>query len=431
MKKKVYVSLSADILHSGHINILKKASKLGDVIVGLMTDEAISEYKKIPLLNYNQRKIVVESLNMVKNVIPQNVKDYRPNLIKLKPDYVVHGDDWKSGLLKESRDQVISELKKWSGKLIELKYTKNISSTKIKKDILNKVSLKYNRTSSLKRLLQSKKLIRVIEAHSPLVGLIIENLTVKKKNKSEVFDAMWSSSLTESLIRGKPDNQSVELSTRINALSDVLDITSKPFIFDADNGGRIEHLPYTVNSMERQGVSAIVIEDKIGFKKNSLFKDQKSTQQDSIKNFCKKIEKIKDSRKSEDFLIVARIESFILGKGLNDALKRAYAYSKAGADAILIHSRESTPNQIFSFSKIFRKSKYYKPMICVPSSYSKTYEKDLSKNGFSIVIYANHLLRASYMIMKKTASDILQFHRSYETEKNIVSVKDILNIKPK
>ncbi len=431
MKKKVYVALSADILHSGHINILKKASKLGDVIVGLLSDEAIAEYKKIPTLNYNQRKIVVESLNMVKSVIPQYVKDYRPNLIKLKPDYVVHGDDWKRGILKESREQVIKELKKWSGKLIELKYTKNISSTKIKKDILSKVSLKHNRTSSLKRLIQSKKLVRVIEAHSPLVGLIIENLTLTKKNKNEIFDAMWSSSLTESLIRGKPDNQSVELSTRINALSDVLDITSKPFIFDADNGGRIEHLPYTVSSMERQGVSAIVIEDKIGFKRNSLFKDQKSTQQDSIKNFSKKIKKIKDTRKSEDFLIVARIESFILGKGLDDALKRAYAYSKAGADAILIHSKENTPSQIFSFSKIFRKSKYYKPMIAVPSSYSKTYEKDLLKNGFSIVIYANHLLRASYKIMEKTALDILRFNRSYETEKNIVSVKDILNIKAK
>tara|TARA_B100000787_G_scaffold167000_1_gene153045 strand:+ start:71 stop:1366 length:1296 start_codon:yes stop_codon:yes gene_type:complete len=431
MKKKVYVALSADILHSGHINILKKASKLGDVTVGLLSDEAIGEYKKIPTLNYNQRKIVVESLSMVKSVIPQHAKDYRPNLIKLKPAYVVHGDDWKSGILKESRDQVIKELKKWSGKLIELKYTKNISSTKIKNDILNKVSLKHNRTSSLKRLIQSKKLVRVIEAHSPLVGLIIENLTLAKKNKNEIFDAMWSSSLTESLIRGKPDNQSVELSTRINALSDVLDITSKPFIFDADNGGRIEHLPYTVNSMERQGVSAIVIEDKIGFKRNSLFKDQKSTQQDSIKNFSKKIKKIKDSRKSEDFLIVARIESFILGKGLNDALKRAYAYSKAGADAILIHSKENTPSQIFSFSKIFRKSKYYKPMIAVPSSYSKTYEKDLLKNGFSIVIYANHLLRASYKIMEKTALDILRFNRSYEAEKNIVSVKDILNIKAK
>jgi len=431
MKKKVYVALSADILHSGHINILKKASKLGDVIVGLLSDEAIAEYKKIPTLNYNQRKIVVESLNMVKSVIPQYVKDYRPNLIKLKPDYVVHGDDWKRGILKESREQVIKELKKWSGKLIELKYTKNISSTKIKKDILSKVSLKHNRTSSLKRLIQSKKLVRVIEAHSPLVGLIIENLTLTKKNKNEIFDAMWSSSLTESLIRGKPDNQSVELSTRINALSDVLDITSKPFIFDADNGGRIEHLPYTVNSMERQGVSAIVIEDKIGFKRNSLFKDQKSTQQDSIKNFSKKIKKIKDTRKSEDFLIVARIESFILGKGLDDALKRAYAYSKAGADAILIHSKENTPSQIFSFSKIFRKSKYYKPMIAVPSSYSKTYEKDLLKNGFSIVIYANHLLRASYKIMEKTALDILRFNRSYETEKNIVSVKEILNIKAK
>ena len=430
MKKKVYVSLSADILHSGHINILNKASKYGDVTVGLMTDKAISEYKKIPIINFHQRKIVVQNLSMVKNVIPQETKDYRPNLRRLKPDFVIHGDDWKSGVLKESRDQVIKELKKWSGKLIEFKYTKDISSTKIKQNVFSNEYIKYNRTSILKRLIENKDLVRVIEAHSPLVGLIVENLKLIEKNKIVEFDAMWSSSLTESLIRGKPDNQSVELSTRINALSDVLDLTTKPFIFDADNGGRIEHLPYTVNSMERQGVSAIVIEDKVGLKRNSLFKNQKTAQQDTIKNFCKKISVIRKSRKSNDFFIVARIESFILGKGLNDALKRANSYSKAGADAILIHSKEKTPKQIFSFAKEFRKSRYFKPMIAVPSSYSKTYEKDLIKNGFSVVIYANHLLRASYKIMRNTALDILKKKRSFETEKNIVSVKDILMVKP-
>lgn len=430
MKKKVYVSLSADILHSGHINILNKASKYGDVTVGLMTDKAISEYKKIPIINFHQRKIVVQNLSMVKNVIPQETKDYRPNLRRLKPDFVIHGDDWKSGVLKESRDQVIKELKKWSGKLIEFKYTKDISSTKIKQNVFSNEYIKYNRTSILKRLIENKDLVRVIEAHTPLVGLIVENLKLIEKNKIVEFDAMWSSSLTESLIRGKPDNQSVELSTRINALSDVLDLTTKPFIFDADNGGRIEHLPYTVNSMERQGVSAIVIEDKVGLKRNSLFKNQKTAQQDTIKNFCKKISVIKKSRKSNDFFIVARIESFILGKGLNDALKRANSYSKAGADAILIHSKENTPKQIFSFAKEFRKSRFFKPMIAVPSSYSKTYERDLIKNGFSVVIYANHLLRASYKIMRNTALDILKNKRSFETEKNIVSVKDILMVKP-
>ena len=430
MKKKVYVSLSADILHSGHINILTKASKYGDVTVGLMTDKAISEYKKLPILNYHQRKVVVQSLSMVKNVVPQETKDYRPNLRNLRPHFVIHGDDWKTGVLKESREQVIKELKKWSGKLIELKYTKDISSTEIKKNVFTRESIKHNRTSILKRLIKNKDLVRVIEAHTPLVGLIIENLQLIEKNKIVEFDAMWSSSLTESLIRGKPDNQSVELSTRINALSDVLDLTTKPFIFDADNGGRIEHLPYTVNSMERQGVSAIVIEDKVGLKRISLFKNQKKAQQDSIKNFCKKISVIKKSRKSDDFFIVARIESFILGQGLKDALKRANSYSKAGADAILIHSKENTPKQIFSFAREFKKSKFFKPMIAVPSSYSKTYEKDLIKHGFSVVIYANHLLRASYKIMKKTALEILKYKRSFETEKDIVSVKDILMVKP-
>ena len=429
MKKKiVYVCMSADILHAGHINILERASSLGNVVVGLMTDQAISYYKKIPFLNYYQREIVLRNLNMVHEVVPQNTMDYRPNLRKIKPDYVVHGDDWKNGVLKENRSQVIKEIKKWSGKLVEFPYTKNVSSTNLKENFFNKnfYSFNSNRTSLLKRMIEAKKFVRVIEAHSPLAGLIVENAKVKKKSGVADYDGMWSSSLTESLLRGKPDNQSVELSTRINAINEVLEITTKPMVFDADNGGRVEHLPFTIKSLERQGVSAIIIEDKIGLKKNSLFKNQKNAKQDSIKNFCKKIEVATKSRKSDDFLIIARIESFILGKGINDALKRANAYSKAGADGILIHSKIDTPKEIFKFSKIFRKSKNFKFLVAVPSSYSKTYEKDLIRNGFSVVIYANHMLRASYLAMNQVAESILKNSRSANIEKKISSIKELL-----
>ena len=429
MKKKiVYVCMSADILHAGHINILERASRLGNVVVGLMTDQAISYYKKIPFLNYYQREIVIRNLNMVHEVVPQNTMDYRPNLRKIKPDYVVHGDDWKNGVLKETRSQVIKEIKKWSGKLVELPYTKNVSSTNLKESFFNKnfYSFNSNRASLLKRMIEAKKFVRVIEAHSPLAGLIVENAKVKKKSGDVDYDGMWSSSLTESLLRGKPDNQSVELSTRINAINEVLEITTKPMVFDADNGGRVEHLPFTIKSLERQGVSAIIIEDKIGLKKNSLFKNQKNAKQDSIKNFCKKLEVATKSRKSDDFLIIARIESFILGKGINDALKRANAYSKAGADGILIHSKIDTPKEIFKFSKIFRKSKNFKFLVAVPSSYSKTYEKDLIKNGFNLVIYANHMLRASYLAMNQVAESILKNSRSANIEKKISSIKDLL-----
>ena len=335
VKKKVYVGLAADILHEGHINILKIANQLGDVIVGLLTDSAISSYKKLPHLNYKRREVVLKNIKFVKKVIPQNTLDYTKNLILLKPDYVVHGDDWKQGIQKKVRLKVIKVLKKWSGKLIEPKYTKNISSTKIKNKILEAGNSPDNRRSKLKRLLDAKKIVRVIESHSALTGLIIENFKYVSNQKFFEFDGMWSSSLVDSAIRGKPDNQAVDYSTRILGLNEILDVTTKPFIFDADNGGRIEHLPFLIKTLERAGVSAVVIEDKIGLKKNSLFKNQSGVKQDSIKNFCKKLKTAKKSKISSDLFIVARIESFILGKSLEDAIKRAEAYSKYASESLL------------------------------------------------------------------------------------------------
>ncbi len=427
-KKLVYVGLSADILHEGHINILKVANKLGDVIVGLLTDKAIASYKKIPHLSYKQREIVLKNIKFVKRVIPQKTLDYRPNLKMIKPNFVVHGDDWKIGIQKQVRLNVIKTLGQWGGKLIEPKYTKNISSTLIKKDILKVGTSPDTRKSKLKRLVEAKDIVRILESHSALTGMIIENLKIIKNQNFFEFDGMWSSSLTDSALRGKPDNQSVDYSTRIASLNEILEVTTKPLIFDADNGGRIEHLPYMIKSLERMGVSAAIIEDKIGLKKNSLFKDQKGAKQDSISGFSKKILKAKNATISNDFFIIARIESYILGKNLKDAIKRAEAYSRAGADAILIHSKENNPYQIFEFAKKFIKSKYFKPMVAVPSSYSKTYEKDLIKNGFKIIIYANHLMRASYPAMVNAAKTILTNKRSFELERKIIPIKEIINL---
>ena len=428
LKKLVYVGLSADILHEGHINILKIANKLGDVIVGLLTDEAIASYKKIPHLSYKQREIVLKNIKFVKKVIPQNTLDYRPNLKTLKPKFVVHGDDWKTGLQKNTRSQVINTLRKWNGKLVEPKYTKDISSSLIKKNMLKVGTSPDQRKAKLKRIMEAKKIVRILESHSALTGLIIEDLKIIKKQDYLEFDGMWSSSLTDSALRGKPDNQSVDYSTRILGLNEILEVTTKPLIFDADNGGRLEHLPYMIRSLERAGVSAAIIEDKVGLKKNSLFKNQSGAKQDSIKKFCQKISKAKETKISDDFLIIARIESFILGKNLNDALKRAEAYSKAGADAILIHSKENNPSQIFSFAKKFIKSKFYKPMVAVPSTYSKTYEKELIKHEFKIVIYANQLMRAAYPAMLSAAKSILYNKRAFEIENKISPIKEILNL---
>ena len=428
IRKKAYVGLAVDIIHEGHINILKTANSYGDVIVGLLTDEAIASYKSIPYLNYNRRKIIIQNIKYVKKVIPQKTLDYVHNLNIIKPDFVVHGDDWRTGIQKKTRERIIKTLKKWSGKLIEPKYTKNISSTIIKNKILELSTLPQNRVSRLKRLMQSKNIVRILESHNSLTGLIIENLKVVKKNKIIEFDGMWSSSLTDSATKGKPDNSSVDFSSRISSLNDMLDVTTKPLVFDADNGGQLEHLPFLVRSLERSGVSAIIIEDKVGLKKNSLFNNQAGTKQDKPKLFAKKIKQICKTRNLNDFLVIARIESFILGKGLNNALKRAEIYSKAGADAILIHSKEKTPKEIFSFAKKFKKSKNFIPLVSVPSTYSKVYEKDLIKNGFKLVIYANQLLRAAYPAMKFAARKILENERSFEIEKKIIPIKEIINL---
>ena len=430
MKKKnlVYVGLAADIIHNGHINILKVASRYGIVVVGLLTDKAISSYKRFPLLSYKQRYLIVKNLKYVSRVVPQTSADYTYNLNLLKPKYVVHGDDWKQGINKKNRQKVILTLKKWSGKLIEPKYTQNISSSEIKQKIKKIGTTSEIRISKLRRLMNSKDIVRVLECHNPITGLIVENITYSEKNKFNEFDCMWSSSLTDSVSRGMPDNQSVDYSTRIHGVNDIFNVTTKPLIFDIDNGGQIEHLPNVVKKLERAGVSALIMEDKVGLKKNSLFSDQKNVRQDSIRSFCKKIIKAKNSTLSDDFFVISRIESLILGKSVNDALKRAIAYSKAGTDCIMIHSKEKSPKQIFEFSKKFLKTKFARPLVAVPSTYSKTYEKELIINGFSIVIYANHLLRSSYFSMVNTAKKILKNKRSYETEKSISSLNEILEL---
>ena len=426
--KKVYVGLAADILHEGHINILKTAASYGDVTVGLLTDKAIASYKKFPHLNFKQRSLVIKNIKYVKNVIPQNTLDYKPNLNSLKPDYVVHGDDWKTGIQKNVRRDVIQTLKKWNGKLIEPRYTKNISSSEIKEKIRNSGTTADTRRAKLRRLLNAKQLVRVLECHNPLTGLIVENLNLQKNKKLNEFDCMWSSSLTDSVSRGMPDNQSVDYSTRVNGVIDTFNVTTKPMIFDIDNGGQIEHLPFIVKKLERAGVSAIIMEDKIGLKRNSLFADQKNVKQDSISNFCKKIRKAKEASISDDFYVISRIESLILGKSIDDALKRAIAYSKAGTDCIMIHSKDTNPKTIFQFAKKFMKTKYRRPLVAVPSTYSKTYEKELINNQFRVVIYANQLLRSSYYAMIKTAQSILKHERASESEKNISSVKEILEL---
>ena len=427
MPKKTYVGMSVDLIHHGHINIITEAAKYGEVTVGLLTDKAIASYKRLPYLDFEHRKRIIESIKGVSQVIPQEELSYVSNLMKIKPDYVVHGDDWKTGIQKDARNEVIECLKKWGGELIEVPYTKGISSTKLNEKIKEIGTTPEIRMKRLQRLLNSKPVVRIIEAHNGLTGLLVENTEVIVNNVKQEFDGMWISSLTDSTSKGKPDIECVDLTSRLNTINDILDVTTKPIIFDGDTGGIPEHFVFTVKSLERLGISAIIIEDKIGLKQNSLFGTEVEQFQDTIENFCHKITTGKKAQVTDDFMIIARIESLILKNGIDDALKRAQAYINAGADGIMIHSKEKSPDEVLIFCREYNKFENRKPLIAVPTSYNTITEQELSQAGVNVVIYANHLLRSAYPAMLKTAKSILEHGRSYEIESNLMSVSEIIN----
>ena len=430
MNKKVYVGMSVDLIHEGHINIIKEAAKLGIVTVGLLTDAAIASYKRLPYMPYENRKLIISEIKGVDNVIQQNAHSYTENLVKLKPDFVVHGDDWREGSQKEIRSDVINTLKRWEGKLIEIPYTKNISSSILNKKIKEIGTTPNIRLSLLKRLLKAKPLIRLNEAHNGLSGLITEKTRIEKNGRIIEFDAMWSSSLTDSTAKGKPDIEAIDMTSRMNTVNDIFEVTTKPMIFDADTGGKIEHFSFTVKSLERLGVSAVVIEDKIGLKKNSLFGNDVKQTQDSIENFQHKISEGKKSQVTDDFMIIARIESLILEAGMEDALIRSEKYIDAGADAIMIHSKHKNPDEIFEFCEKYKLLKNGIPLMVVPSSFNSVNEDEWQERGVNIVCYANHMLRSAYPAMLDVAKSILINKRSYEANDKCISINEILNLIP-
>lgn len=430
MAKKVYIGMSADLLHPGHLNIINEARKLGDVIVGLLTDKAIASYKRLPYLTYDQRRAIIESIKGVEKVVPQETLDYVPNLKKIKPDFVVHGDDWKTGVQKEVRQSVIDALKEWGGELIEIPYTKGISSTLLHEEMHKIGTTSEIRRKRLKRLLASKDMVRIMEAHNGLTGLIVEEAKIIEGGATKEFDGMWLSSLTDSTAKGKPDIEYVDFTSRMNTLHDIFEITTKPIIFDGDTGGITEHFVFMVKTLERLGVSAVIIEDKIGLKKNSLYGTDVEQTQDSIENFSDKISSGKKALITEDFMIFARIESLILKKGMEDALARAKAYIDAGADGIMIHSREKDGSEIKKFCEAYKKFDKKVPLAVVPTTFCQIDEKQLKQWGVNIVIYANHLLRSAYPAMVRTAQSILKNERAFECEEQCMPIKDILSLIP-
>lgn len=430
MNKKIYLGMTADIMHPGLIHIINEATKYGEVIVGLLTDKAIAEHKRLPYLTYDQRKEVVENIKGVSEVVSQDDWSYVENLKRIKPDFIIHGDDWKTGSLREVREQVFEVMNELGGKVIEVPYTKGINSSSLDKDIKAIGTTPDVRLKSLRRLITAKPIVRILEAHDGLCGLIIENVEIQKGDKREVFDGMWSSSLTDSTSKGKPDIEAVDLTTRMQDLNNILECTTKPIIFDGDTGGKIEHFVFTVRTLERHGISAVIIEDKVGLKKNSLFGTDAIQTQDTIDGFCEKIKAGKAAQVTKNFMIISRIESLIAGKPVSDALERAFAYVQAGADGVMIHSKNKSGEDIKEFCLAFRKEYAHVPIIVVPTTYDHILESELHEWGVNVVIYANHMLRAAYPAMMNVAKTILENERAQEVRTLCMPIKEILELIP-
>ena len=428
--RTVYMCFSTDLVHSGHIAIIKKAQKLGKLIIGVMSDEAVASYKKFPLLSYEDRKVMFENIAGVHKVVKQDTLSYKENLEKYQPDFVVHGDDWRSGFQKPVRDEVVSGLATYGGQLVEYTYDDDIRYKELEMRARADLSMPDIRRARLKKMLNMKGLVTAIEAHSGLTGLIAEKTVVYENGMARQFDAMWISSLCDSTAKGKPDIELVDMTSRFRTIDDIMEVTTKPIIFDGDTGGLIEHFVYTVRTLERMGVSMVIIEDKTGLKKNSLFGNEVVQTQDSIEHFCEKIKAGKRAQKTSDFMICARIESLILEQGMKDALERARAFAGAGADAIMIHSRKKDPTEIFEFVRKFREENKSTPIVVVPTSFNEVTEEEFKECGVNVVIYANQLTRTGFPAMQSAAELILKSHRAKECDDICMPFKEIIRLIP-
>jgi phosphoenolpyruvate mutase len=428
--KTVYMCFSTDVVHGGHIAIIEKAAALGELTVGMLTDQVVASYRRFPVLKFAERVKIFENIKGVHRVIPQPTLSYVENLRMLKPDYVVHGDNWVTGFQKPIREEVIEVLKEFGGELVEYPYSQNEEYEKLERTQQEHLSIPDIRRGRLRKLLGMKKVVRIIEAHNGITGLIAEKTTVLKNGEAYQFDGMWVSSLCDSTAKGKPDIELVDMSSRLHTIDDIMEVTTKPIILDGDTGGLIEHFVYNIKTLERIGVSAVIIEDKTGLKKNSLFGTEVAQTQDSIANFGAKISAGKRALKTKEFMLIARIESLILEQGMEDALTRAFAYVKAGADGIMIHSRRKDPAEIFEFCAQFRAEDAVTPIVVVPTSFNSVTEAEFAKRGVNIVIYANQLTRSGFPAMQKVAMTILEHGRAKEVDEMCMSVKEILELIP-
>ncbi len=426
--KKVYTCFCTDVIHEGHLNILREASKYGDVYVGVLSDEAMVGFNRFPTISLEQRMDIVKETGLVHEVLIQDSITYDKIMESLKPDYIVHGDNWREGPENFIRENVLRNINRFGGELIEVPYTYNEKVKRIDDLMKEKLAMPEFRRKRLRQLISMRPIVKALEVHSGLTALIAEKTVVESGGRLDQFDAMWISSLCDSTAKGKPDIELVDMSSRIRTIDDVMDVTTKPIILDGDTGGLVEHFVYNVRTLERMGVSAVIIEDKTGLKKNSLFGTEVEQTQDSIENFCEKIKAGKQALRTEDFMIIARIESLILERGMEDALRRAFAYVEAGADGIMIHSRKKSPDEVLEFCRRFREKAPQVPIVAVPTSYNSITEEELAAAGVNIVIYANQLTRSAFPAMQNTAVEILRNHRALEVDSKLMPFKDIIRL---
>ena len=426
--KKVYTCFCTDVIHDGHLNIIENAKKYGRVIVGALSDKALIRYNRFPTVPQEERVRLYKTIEGVDDVVIQDDMMYDDVITLVQPDYIIHGNNWQEGPEKAIRDHVEELLASYGGELIDVPYTYNEGVRKIDLRLKEKLAMPEFRRKRLRQLIEMTPVVKTMEAHSGLTGLIVEKTVVEHDGKLDQFDAMWVSSLCDSTAKGKPDIELVDMTSRFRTIEDITEVTTKPIIFDGDTGGLTEHFVYTVRSLERLGVSAVIIEDKKGLKKNSLFGTEVEQTQATIEEFSEKIRAGKNAQLSDDFMIIARIESLILEQGMEDALERAFAFVKAGADGIMIHSRKKDPAEIVEFCDKFRAEDKTTPIVVVPSSFNTITEEELAEHGVNIVIYANQLTRSAFPAMQKTAEDILKYHRAKEVDDRLMSIKDIITL---
>ena len=418
-EKTVYVGITGDMIHPGIINIIQQGAKYGRLIVGLLSNEAIATHKRIPYLTFEQRKAVIENIKGVSEVVPQEDWSYVPNLLKLKPDYIIHGDDWKTNYLKGIREEVFDVMKKIGGEVIEIPYTKGINSSQLFESTTNNGITAVQRLKSLRQLMNYKPIIRIMEANSGLSGLIIENLKIEKEDGIQRFDGIFIN-LLDSNPSGVSEQESSNFMLKLNTVTDILECTTRPIIYGGYTSDNYENITFTIEKLELMGISAIIIEDKF-----------KNTQElCNEEEFCLKIKEGKKAQINPDFMIIAGIEELILGKSMDDALKKALASIKAGADGILISSNQKNGDDIKEFCSKLRKENKNIPIVLIPTTYNQFTEKELGEWGANIIIYADYLKKVTYPAMKKCAETILKSERSLEVNEMCMPIKEILNLIP-